>query len=92
MRDNDQGLAVGLQGADDVFDLCRLLNPKCRGGLVHDDEFRGESCGAGNGHALALAARHFADGVAEVWNLDRGAQQGLLAGTKIAESALAVHD
>ena len=61
------GIAALLQAADDVFDLRRLLHAKRGRRLVHDDELRGEGRRAADRHALALAARHVADGVVRDW-------------------------
>ena len=64
VADQDQRLALLLQRADDVLDLRGLLHPERRRRLVHDRELRVEGGGAGDRHALPLAAGHVADGVA----------------------------
>jgi hypothetical protein len=75
VADQDQRLAIVLQGADDVFDLRRFLDPqRCRR-LVHDDQLGREGRGPCDRHALPLAARHVTDGVGEVGDLDRRADQ-----------------
>ena len=56
VADQQHGVAVVAQLADQLFDFRGLLDAQGRGRLVHDDELRAEAGGPADGYGLTLAA------------------------------------
>ena len=61
MGDDDDGVAFGVDGLEEVGDLFLGLGVELAGGLVGEDDVRVVDQGAGDGDALFLAAGHLAD-------------------------------
>ena len=73
--DEDHAEAGVAGGGDVLEDHAGLLDAEGGGRLVEDEDLGAEVDGAGDGHALALAAGEGADGLVDVAQVDAHAQQ-----------------
>ncbi len=70
VADEDDADAVILEAADEIENLANLLDGESGGRLVHDNQARIESGGAGDGDRLALSARQFLDRLFDAFHMD----------------------
>ncbi|CAM5436741.1 hypothetical protein SLAVM298S_01896 [Streptomyces lavendulae subsp. lavendulae] len=75
VSDQDHPETCVAGGGDVLEDDAGLLDAEGGGGLVQDEDLGPEVHGAGDGHALALAAREGPDGLVDVAQVDAHAQQ-----------------